>query len=289
MPRLEARESDKRLSLARQLLSEYVDSYKVTAAFVTGSTALERADCCSDLDMILVLQTPCSEQRFESERALAERSGGGFYHGSPEVGFGIYRMVDGIKCDVGITPVTRIEERLEQALVRFETDIEPQLILRGIRESIALHGCGLIEQWRERSEPYPEVLAYNMVEAYLKPLNIWSMKNLIAARSERLALNEYLLGAVRAFVAVVFGLNRQYHPGKLRGVRDTITRLRHKPRRFIQRCERLFRLQPMAQVDAMEQLSQEMIELVNLVMPEVDTHEVEENFRREFGPGQPNG
>ncbi len=90
-------------------------------------------------------------------------------------------------------------------------------------------------------------------------------------RSEHLFLYESYLAATANILGILYGLNRLYHPGKLKGVAWVIERMTIKPPRLRERLENLFRLEPEAAVTALYTLIDEVLSLVETHLPGLST------------------
>lgn len=186
---------------------------------LTGSVAHGRCDAVSDLDIILYLRGPVSEETFERLVREAKESGGDLYGGNAAEGFALWKVVDGIKVDHGYDRASDMEARLTRVLDENDLDLDTQLMIDGIRTGIVLHDPdGLIAGWIARVNEYPDTLAHTMIGKFLAQRPAWVWRRMIADRGEIMMWREEALELTKRLLAVLYALNRRWHPGKLKGV-----------------------------------------------------------------------
>ena len=205
--------------LAHRNFAEFANDRGLVAAIVTGSVARGGCDAASDIDTILYFDGPLSAERLEAEKTKGEASGGGFYGGTPEEGFGAWRRIDGVKCDFGFEPASEVDCLIDDLYERTDLDLDKQLIVLGIRDAIVLAGEERVAGWRERTDVYPRALGRAMLEKHLKPAPAWVYRVMAAERGERVWLTELMVEVASNLLGVLCGLNEVWHPGKLKGSR----------------------------------------------------------------------
>jgi nucleotidyltransferase-like protein len=208
-----------RLKLAEDNVAVYAANPKVKAVLITGSVARGYADDNSDIDTLILYETLPSQEEFDQVCADAKASGGGFLGGTSAEGFAVYAYAQGIKCDFAHGPVELEERRIATMLDKPDLDPINHIILSGLLDAIPLHGRAWFEPWRAKlKNEYPPALAEMMVQKHLSFQPRWVLDKMGVDRSERLFLYESYLAAVENILGVLYGLNRRYHPGKLKGV-----------------------------------------------------------------------
>jgi hypothetical protein len=266
------------LEMARRNVAEFETMPGFVAALVTGSVARGDADGASDIDTILYFDAPHPPGRLEEQKAIAEASGGGFYFGTPDEGFGVYRFVDGVKCDFGFDLVSGLETHIADVMERSDLDLDKQLILDGVRRAIVLRGEDRVAEWRRRTDEYPEALGRAMLEKHLPMPPAWVLVEMGAARGDAFHLIEEFTRIARHVLGMLCAVNRVYHPGKLKGARHTLDRLRLAPPDVADRLERLFTASAeRAAFDAIR-LVEETWALVEQEWPDVDLGAVRTRF-----------
>lgn len=262
--------SIERLALAQRVVAELAEKPWLAAAMVAGSVAHNSADTFSDVDILLFASRHLTADEMAEERAIAERMGGGFYGGSPEEGFALWRVEEGTRCDLSFGLVEHTEQMIEEITTQPAVNTTAQLIVGGFQSGIPLYGVEWTERWQERARHYPEPLARLMVEEHLRqqPCHIW--RGMGAARGDVLFLHESFLRLVDRLVAVLCGLNRVWHPGKLKGLGYTLGQFTIAPLEFEQRIGKLFTADLQSAVETAVSLVEEVFALVEQEMPEVD-------------------
>jgi len=259
-----------RLALARRIVARLAEREWLGAAMVAGSVAYDEADSFSDVDTLLFTTRPLTLEEMEAERREAERSGGGFYAGTPEEGFALWRVEEGIRCDLSYGQVEPTEQLIAEMIEQPSTNSTTQLIIGGFQGGIPLHNPEWIDAWQQRASNYPEALARMMVEENLRqqPCHIW--RGMGAARGDRLFLNEAFLRLVDRLVGVLCGINRVWHPGKIKGLHRTVAQFSLAPPAFESRIDALFSSTLHDAVETAVHLVEEVWTLVEQQMPEVD-------------------
>lgn len=273
--------NDRLLDLARRNAERYVRDPNVRAILVTGSVAVGTADENSDVDVILYLNRPADQAFFDRELALAEANDGALYAGTPEEGFGLYRYDEGVKCDFGFGTVAETDQLITDVLETHDMELVKQQIIAGIRASIPLHGASIIEAWKSRTDAYPDGLGDKMIQHHLRVVPIWILRTMGAARGDRLFLTESFLDTTRRLLGVLYGLNRVYHPNKLKGAGSLIDTLEPAPADLRARLTVLYERPPDVAVDELERLVLDVYDLVDAHAPGVDTGPARAHFRTE--------
>ncbi len=259
-----------RLALAKKNLKLFKDP-KLLAALVTGSVAKGYADDFSDIDTLLIYKKNLSKKEFDRIVKDAENSGGGLYHGTPEDGFAVYYYIEGVKCDFGIGHFSLTENLISEMIKKPELDLVKHLQMAGILESIVLYGGPWVQKWKKKARRFPKELGVMMVKQNLKFHPRWVMEKMAVKRGDILFYHESLLESLGAIVGILCGLNKIYHPGKLKGIDCTIEHMEIKPARFLKRYRSLFNLNGLKAVNELYKLINETIALVDKHMPEVNT------------------
>ncbi len=266
------------LEIATRNAAEYFEEPVIKGIIVTGSVARGNTDFASDIDTILFTDGPVSQEIFDKENKRAEESGGGFYGGSTEEGFGVYRYVEGVRIDMGFTLISSVEELITDVIEKYDTEPEKQLIIDGIRRSIVLKGKELITGWKEKTDTYPDELGKAMIKKHLGFDSRWVLEKMGADRDDRLFLYERFLEDIKRFYGVLFGLNRQYHPMKLKGMALSQSLLPIAPKDMLQRVESLFNVPLAESILEYEKLVEEIFALVEEHEPEIDVAPARKRF-----------
>lgn len=216
--------------LAKQVLSEFIPEPKLKAALITGSVSQGNADLNSDIDLMLYLAEAASVDFFETQQKKANNSGGGVYGGTPEEGFGVFRYVEGVKVDLGFNLVGKVGEIFDKGLLEHDTsNLNWQLIIRGIRAGVPLYGKDLIKSWLERSDTYPNGLQEAMIRAHYRLTPRWILDKMGVERDDSFLIYEHLFMDQKKILSLLYALNREYHPNKFKSLGKFIGPLKIKP------------------------------------------------------------
>lgn len=234
-------ETARRLNLARRLSAALADDPNVRGIAVTGSVAHGRCDRVSDLDMILYLRKPVCEAMFDRLVREAKESGGDLYGGNAAEGFALWSIVEGIKVDHGYDRIDEMGARIDRVLNESDLDLDTQLMIDGIRTGMILYDPDtVVAGWIERTNEYPVALARAMIGEFLGQRPAWIWHHMIADRGEIMMWREEALELTKRLLAVLYALNRRWHPGKLKGLDRGELSFAISPPVLRGRLERLF-------------------------------------------------
>jgi hypothetical protein len=271
--------------LARRNFAPLVSEPGLVAALVTGSVAHGDPDDASDIDTILYFDGPPGADRLEREKARAEASGGGFHGGTAAEGFGVFRWIEGVRCDFGFEPAAGVDSLIDDLVERADPDLDKQLVVLGIRESWVLAGEDMVAGWRARTDRYPEALARAMAEKHLKPRPEWIYGEMAAARGDRFLVAELALETARNLLGLLCAVNRTWNPGKLKGARAHLDTLPIAPLEAGLRIERLLTgTDPFRIAAETVRLWEETLELVERELPDVDAEPARRRLAMPLGP-----
>ena len=271
------------LALAQRVADELTVDSNVRAMIVTGSVALGAVDQHSDIDIIIFLAQPATDEFFDRQKSIATDSGGGVYGGSPEEGFGVYRVIDGTKVDLGFSLVSKTDELINDVLVDHDLDSDKQLIIRGIRQGIPLCGETVIAKWVAATDTYPDALLESVIKANIRVRPIWVLRGMGADRNDRPFLTEEILTIQRQMLSILAALNREYHPGKLKGVRAFAHTLAIAPPNLYERLEAMLTDDLHPAVDEVERMVNEVFALIDQHAPHIDTDAARSFFALNMG------
>jgi hypothetical protein len=110
-----------------------------------------------------------------------------------------------------------------------------------------------------------------MIEKHLRPTPAWVYGEMAAGRGDRLLLAELLVETARNLLGVLAGVNRTWHPGKLKGAKGTLDSWTLVPPDCGARAESLFTRAPEEAALEAWRLWGETLDLVEREWPDVDT------------------
>lgn len=273
MPSPFIRRHDRLLACASRVATELSRDPRIQAILLTGSVAQDRVDAFSDIDMILYhIQLP-ELAEYHGLVAEAEASGGRLYGGAPPEGFALFKFMDGVKVDLAYTTVAETEQSLAAFLADPKVEDANQLIIaRGIRDGVALHGAELIGSWQARLAECPPALSERLVAANLRGYyGRWVLTHMGADRGDYLFLHEALVDASRKLLLLLYGLNRTWPTGKVKGLRHAAPELPIAPPDFAGRVEAMLTANPHQAVSELLALLEDSYDLVDRHMPVIST------------------
>lgn len=262
--------SERLLEVARRNAVRFADDPRVVGAVVTGSVARGLADGASDIDTILYLDEPLSDEEFRVIERRAHRSGGGLYGGTAADGFALWEVVDGIKCDFSYTHRAEFEKLCRGMLDDPTPDETTQLVIGGFVDAIPVLGDDWVEGWQKKLSAYPPTLARRQVERNLPITSIWVLERMGVERDDFLLVADTTGRAIRRVLGVLYGINRLYDPGKLKGFAQVAPRLTHTPIDLECRIRRILSAQDRTAVETLSALIDDVHALVEEHLPDVE-------------------
>ncbi|HYP39375.1 MAG TPA: hypothetical protein VEX13_03365 [Chloroflexia bacterium] len=264
-----------RLELARRIAPAYSGNPSVRAVAVHGSAARGYADKYSDIEIVAFWdRSPTDEERV----AAVEEAGGNLWN--------LYPFEDennewseefdirGVKIDMSHRTVEGTETWFADVIERYDTDLTKHDMISVVRRSYPLYGAELIEQWRARTDVYPDELARLMVSKYLDWIPA-ATRVMAAARGELIPLYENISVSERHILLVLLALNRIYLPHlAFKWTEQVAAELGIAPPGLAARLRNAFLLGPEEGVRELHSLIEDTVRLVEQHMPEVDTSKV---------------
>ena len=260
-----------RLKQAHENLKLFSD-LDIRAAAVTGSVAKGYADDNSDIDTIIMLNNNLTQKDFDKIISDAKASGGDFYHGSREEGFAVYFYIDGVRCDFGFGHYSETETLINEMLTKPEVDLTKHLMISGLIDGYILKGQSWLEPLIKKAETeYPKELQVLLVNYFKKFHPEWAVEKMTIDRGDILYYYESIVEMTGNIIGILCGLNKYYHPGKLKGVEHTLQKMNIKPRDFINRYNFVLSAEKNAALKEMFSLVRETFDLIDKHLPEVST------------------
>jgi predicted nucleotidyltransferase len=265
------------LSIAKQNVKAYITNPKVQAAMVTGSVAEGLSDHYSDIDMSIYYDELPSQEELEIARLQNQGSERIWILGDTNEGvFGEAYFVNGVECQIGHTTIAIWEKDMATVLEQLDVTSWVQKALSGILICIPLHGEELIQKWKTEAANYPDALARAMVEKHLRFFSIWSVPaDYFITRDATLFKYQMLVEAVQNILGVLAGLNRLYYSTfQFKRMGKFIEQMNIAPKNLSTRLDNLFHTQSPTTANQLKELVQEIVNLVELHMPQIGTSQV---------------
>lgn len=269
-----------RCSLARAIAPAYATNRKVAAIVLAGSASRGIADRYSDIELgVFWHETPHEEEREAAYRAAGGRGWTPYSFNELELQeWSEEFLIHGVKLDLIHHTLTTTNRLIDDVLVRYDTSAPKQHLLFALQHAIPLAGADLLEAWHVRLNHYPDELDRAVVRQHLSfGPELWL--EMLAERNEILPLYDVFCKIGHVLLAVLLGLNRRYHPGD-KWVDQTVASLRYAPPQFVTRLNSAFHLDPMAGVQVMNGLVEEVMVLVETHMPEIDTSQTRQRIEK---------
>lgn len=264
--------SKQRLKQAEENLKLF-SHLNIRVAAVTGSIAKGYGDDNSDIDTIVILNEQMSEEEFDKIIAEAKASGGNLYHGTASEGFAAFYYINGVKCDFGFGLFSETEELINGMIEKPEVDLIKHLQISGLIDGYILQDTGwLTDLLKKAVDKYPKELQVLMVEHFKKFHPEWAIEKMTYLRGDMLFYYESLVEIIGNCISILCGLNKMYHPGKLKGAEYSVRQMKIIPYDFIARYNRILSLNDYS--DAVKELFKivrEVFDLIDAHLPEVST------------------
>jgi len=263
--------SKKRLVQAAQNIQLF-SRFDIKAAAVTGSIAKGYGDDTSDIDTIIMLNKILLQSEFDKVIADAKASGGNFFHGSPEEGFAVYYYIDGVRCDFGFGHYSETEKLINEMLEKPEMDLMKHLQISGLIDGYILKDSNWLNRLTAKAEAeFPKELQIMMVNHFKRFHPERAIEKMTIGRGDILYYYDSLVEMTGNIIGVLCGLNKFYHPGKLKGVEHTVKRMNIKPHDFIRRYNEILLAEKSAALKKLFNLVRETFDLIDEHLPEVST------------------
>lgn len=255
-----------RIEFARRLAERFNDYQGIQAIVVAGSVARGFADEYSDLEIPVFWEKEPSD---DTRLAIVEELGGEFIYAYDGPAREDQLLIEGVQVDLWHVPLAHQEQIIESVLAGESFDLSSLNALDTVRSCIPLFGQGIVQEWKNRAEEYPDGLALRVIQAHLTSFSVTEMV-LHAQRGNPTAYYAQLAHLQEKIFLVLLALNRCYFP-TYKWLFQTLEQLAIKPDEIGSRFRQVFTAPPPAAATDMEALLAETLELVKSAFPEVDT------------------
>jgi hypothetical protein len=261
-----------RHALAQQIAPHYSANPKVTAVILGGSASQGCADRFSDIDLtVFWTELPTEKERREIIKRARGRRGHLLPYKEEEICWPEQFEVEGLAIDVRHMTVEAIELILVDVLERADPSLAKQQHLATLLSSLPLSDPAVLTHWQQQAMVYPQELSEATVGAHLRFRPGWELE-MLAERSELLALYETFCTIEKQVLLVLIGLNHLYYPG-WRWVDRLMEQMHLAPPSLAERFKQLFgivSIDPLASVYQLHDLIEETFRLVEIHLSELD-------------------
>ena len=161
---------------------------------------------------------------------------------------------------------------MADVLERADMTPDKQEVLDGFLSAIPFYGEPAYQQWRTRIAAYPDELARRMIRQHLAFPPGWVLEQHGLARGDLLSFYAIVCEMIQNLLGVLAGLNRQYlSMEKPKRSADILRRMPIAPRDAAARIQAILTIDREQAVAALSDLIAEVLDLVELHMPEIDT------------------
>ena len=153
-----------------------------------------------------------------------------------------------------------------------DMDLMKHLQLSGLIDSYILKDTNWLKPLIIKAEDnYPKELQIMMVNYFKKFHPEWAIEKMTVGRGDILYYYDSLVEITSNIIGVLCGLNKFYHPGKLKGVEYTIEKMKIKPHNFIKRYNNILITEKYAALKELFNLVRETFDLIDEHLPDVST------------------
>ena len=261
-----------RIEFAREIAGWYAGQPNVRMIALGGSAARGLADAYSDMDMAVYWDG--LDRAWLAEPPLWPAGGERFTYRllfDDQVAVEQYQLGEA-KLDVAHFSLAWWEQAVADVLERADMTPDKQEVLDGFLSAIPFYGEPAYQQWRTRIAAYPDELARRMIRQHLAFPPGWVLEQHGLARDDLLSFYAMVCEMIQNLLGVLAGLNRQYlSMEKPKRSADILRRMPIAPQDATARVQTILTNNRQQAVAALSELIAEVLELVELHMPEIDT------------------
>jgi hypothetical protein len=275
--------------MRRELAARIADSYLsvgAAAVLLGGSVGRGEADRYSDIELGVFWQAaPTDEQRAEA----IERAGGDVHRLWPYAeaerawfdDWFVGRRDGESKSGIAVEPVHMTFEdaqaTVDDVVVRFDPDLDKQVLLAALRNGVPLAGEGVLRPWLDAAARYPDELARAVVQAHAQIDHFWRFP-MYRDRGNPLQAAQMTSDVHVRVLHALHAVNRVYWHG-LKSLESVGVRLSLAPRDLVARIRRAYDLELDARAHELATLVEETYDLVEQHVPGVDVERLRSIFR----------
>lgn len=247
------------------------------SVILVGSVAVDSTDHFSDVDVIFYYDRTPNKRSIRIAGDALDLSDVAIHKTKRGVGFGMDFSFEGAAFNTGHHLVSFAEKTLSELLSGKNVDsIGHQKVAQGLLYGIPIYDDGTLSEWKVRLKQFPDPLAVTMADFYLKKIwPYWKVKEWVAARDASLFEVQALLDGAFNVIGALSAANRLYFSTfQFKRMRHHIREMKESPPGLPDRVEQLFEIPPENGAEELRKLVSETVEIVERLLPEVDTTQV---------------
>ncbi|MEK5057850.1 hypothetical protein BK126_06130 [Paenibacillus sp. FSL H7-0326] len=242
----------------------------IKAIAVTGSVASGFVYPSSDIDIIAYVENTISDQLKKYVDQDLQICQGKIIAVTEEV-LAVNYWVHQIKCEVVYFSERFVCRKLDSLLEDYDISLNTHTVATGLLKARTLYDpVGLIKGWKARLSQYPEELATVLIKSNLDFFPEPVLKASYMERSDHLYVIEGKLRNQDKLLSILCGLNRMYHPGKWKSVRQIYEQMSIKPINLEHRMNMVWQLPMEESIELLSELIYETLDLIRIHRPDID-------------------
>jgi len=255
-----------RIDFARNIAKCLVTFEGIKAIVIAGSVARDFADEYSDVEIPIFWETLPDD---ETRHAIVAALQADFLYAYDGPAREDQLLIHGFQVDLWHISVAHQEAIIKAVLEEHNLDLGGLNAMDTMRACIPLYGHEIIKTWKEQAQAYPEELASQMIQDHISSFKIAEL-SILASRDNPTAFYGQLSSLHQEIFLVLLALNRKYFP-TFKWLFRALKTMQVKPKNIDQRLRQAFKLPYAEAIADTRQLLEEMLELVELRFPHLDT------------------
>ncbi|XXM74599.1 DUF4037 domain-containing protein [Lysinibacillus sphaericus] len=262
-----------------EMAKVYLQNPKVESILLAGSVSRGWQDEHSDIELhIFWNDSPADEDRLSPIKKVNGEILS--YHPYEDEEWSeAYVTRDGVKFEISSFLTSSVEKMIEDVVIRSETDYDKQCIAASVYYGQSLFGQEKITQLKNILNTYPEKLTKEMILENLEFGNRWHNRKALLNRQDWLMLYSVICDVEKKLLGVLFGLNKMYvHHPAFKWMQNSIALMEFRPVNLYERLTEILSGKPENSVEALTDLIDETIFLVEKQHPELITDDVKQKL-----------
>ena len=265
-------------------IADYYRTYNEVAAIMTvGSLVHGYVDQFSDIDMAIYWHSAPPEQQ---RRVVAEQMDGfmtDMAESLPETDSALFVWEDvfyiggqrstGLKIDLNHMLLSSLDKMIVDVMEGHEHNRHKYMVLYSLNRSYIHFGAEILAPKFAQIKQCPIELAEKIIRDNLQLLPQSSYK-MLAFREDWLFYNQIMTRACESILYMLYGLNRQFPPGRFKHLKFITSELTLGPTNLYERFVTILRGDTEVALSTLFSLTTEVYDLLDAHLPQIDTAEV---------------